>query len=102
MASEKQKQNPSQRKRQVKQIEIIEEPSVFSVVWEYVKTHLLGKVLALFLLTVFIVLANIVIAGDDYDKFYMFLGIELTLLLVVLWVFYLLSARKTSEVEEEI
>ncbi len=98
-ASNKQEQNPSQRKRRVRKIEILEEPSVLSALWKYVKGHLLGKVIALFMLTLLVVLANIVIAGDDFDNFYMYLGIELTLLLLVLWLFYLLSARKNHEDE---
>ena len=98
-ASEKPEQNPSQRKRRVRKIEVVEEPGVISSLWNYVKGHLLGKVFALFVLTVLIVLTNIVIAGDDFDKFFMYIGIELTLLLLILWIYYLLAARKNNEDE---
>ncbi len=94
-----QSSDPNLRKRRVKQLQIVEEPSFMLALVNYVKTHLLGQVLALIVLAIVIVLANVVIAGDSFDTFFMLIGIEITLLLLILWIFYLLAARKNPEEE---
>lgn len=91
------KPDPNLRKRRVKQLQIVEEPSLMAAFFNYVKTHLLGQVLSLIVLAVLIILADIVLAGDRFDTFSMLIGIEITILLLVLWVFYLLAPQKNNE-----
>lgn len=92
-----QKSDPNLRKRRVKQLQIVAEPSMLLAFFNYVKTHLLGQVLSLIVIAVIIILTDVVLAGDDFDTFFMLLGIEITIVLLGLWVFYLLAPQRNSD-----
>lgn len=98
-SNENKSADPNLRKRRIKQLHIVEEPSIVLALFQYVKTHLLGQVLAVLLLTILIVLIDVVVAGDNFDTFFMLIGIEITVLLLALWINYLLAARRNHESE---
>lgn len=68
-------------------------PSLASQVWHLLKTSFLGRVLLFLIGFAIVVGIDILLAGNQFNRFAMILGIEVIVAAIVAWIVYMVRNR---------